>query len=48
MSTVENLINKNRPNLDLWDRQISEYLVLQYEPYTIEDGGERERIINLS
>lgn len=44
MSTLENLINKNRPNFDLWDRQLGEHLVLQYEPETIGDDADRERI----
>jgi hypothetical protein len=44
MSTIDNLITKNRPNFELWERQLGEHLLTQYEPEAIESKAEDERI----
>ncbi len=44
MSTIDNLITKNRPNFELWERQLGEHLLSQYEPEAIESKAEEERI----
>jgi hypothetical protein len=38
MSTINNLITKNRPNFELWERQLGEHLLSQYEPEANELG----------
>jgi hypothetical protein len=44
MSTIENLITKCRPNFEVWERQLGEHLLSQYEPNAIESESESERI----
>lgn len=44
MSKTENLINSNCANFKIWERQLSEHLLLQYEPASIEANADQERI----
>jgi hypothetical protein len=44
MSTIDNLITKCRPNFEVWERQLGEHLLSQYEPNAIESESENERI----
>jgi hypothetical protein len=38
------LINKNKPDFELWEHQLGEHLLLQYEPSAIEAVADQERI----
>jgi hypothetical protein len=44
LSTIDYLILKNRPKFELWERQLGEHLLSQYQQESIESKSEDERI----
>lgn len=44
MMGIDNFVAKSRSNFDIWEKQLHEHLLLQYEPEAVETEAERERI----
>ncbi|SFH37078.1 hypothetical protein [Pedobacter insulae] len=44
MANLKNIINKNQPNFEIWEQQLNDHLLAQFNPDAIQDKFEHERI----